>query len=346
MAIALRIISGGESHPRSAVVFDGPRVVLGRSRSCDLRLLDPTVSARHVCIRLEGGTNVITDEGSTNGLLVGPRGGPWVALPARTPRVLAPGDCFRVGRLWLSLDVSGAMASPVHVAAAVARTWFEARRAEVGVPLGVYLEVVAGPDAGTRWTFGPDDDEAWVGSAEEVSLRLTDDGASPHHVAIRRRGDGFVVRASSEGGAQLGRRPLGPAPTAWRPGSVLHLGRHTRIMLRDPFVGAAQEVTAAPDVPLTRAEADAPAPPGEASPSADLVGDVEEVSAVGTMVVAAPADPDPLTPATQGTRDEPTGPEAVPAPPSAWFVTMDLVVTLVALGLIAVSGFGLLYVLG
>jgi pSer/pThr/pTyr-binding forkhead associated (FHA) protein len=44
-----------------------PRVVLGRSRTCDVHIADVNVSRRHAEIRQEGATYWIVDLGSTNG---------------------------------------------------------------------------------------------------------------------------------------------------------------------------------------------------------------------------------------------------------------------------------------
>jgi pSer/pThr/pTyr-binding forkhead associated (FHA) protein len=45
-------------------------VVLGRSRDCDIQLMDPNASRRHAEIRAEGGTYTVVDLGSTNGIEV------------------------------------------------------------------------------------------------------------------------------------------------------------------------------------------------------------------------------------------------------------------------------------
>ena len=47
-----------------AVSFDGPRVVIGRSGSCDLRIPDASVSGRHASIRADGAQWTVVDEGS------------------------------------------------------------------------------------------------------------------------------------------------------------------------------------------------------------------------------------------------------------------------------------------
>jgi len=47
-----------------------PKIVLGRSRDCDIQLSDTNVSRRHAELRQEGASYWIVDLGSTNGLEV------------------------------------------------------------------------------------------------------------------------------------------------------------------------------------------------------------------------------------------------------------------------------------
>jgi hypothetical protein len=51
-------------------VLSGARVVLGRSRDCDIQLDDPNTSRRHAEVRRDGDAWVIVDLGSTNGIKV------------------------------------------------------------------------------------------------------------------------------------------------------------------------------------------------------------------------------------------------------------------------------------
>ena len=51
-------------------VLSGSRVTIGRSRDCDVTLDDANVSRRHAEVRREGGTWVVADLGSTNGVKV------------------------------------------------------------------------------------------------------------------------------------------------------------------------------------------------------------------------------------------------------------------------------------
>jgi hypothetical protein len=68
---------------------DKRRIVLGRSRDCDIQLTDPNVSRRHAELRQEGSTYWIVDLDSTNGIEVNGR---------RVKRAkLADGDTFTLG---------------------------------------------------------------------------------------------------------------------------------------------------------------------------------------------------------------------------------------------------------
>jgi hypothetical protein len=55
----------GRSHS-----VDKPRLLLGRSRECEIQLADPNVSRRHAELRQEGATYWIVDLDSTNGIEV------------------------------------------------------------------------------------------------------------------------------------------------------------------------------------------------------------------------------------------------------------------------------------
>ena len=51
-------------------VLSGSRILLGRSRECDIQLDDPNTSRRHAEVRREGDAWVVADLGSTNGIKV------------------------------------------------------------------------------------------------------------------------------------------------------------------------------------------------------------------------------------------------------------------------------------
>jgi hypothetical protein len=54
-------------------VLSGSRVLLGRSRECDIMVNDPNVSRRHAELRSQGGRWSVHDLGSTNGIKVNGR---------------------------------------------------------------------------------------------------------------------------------------------------------------------------------------------------------------------------------------------------------------------------------
>jgi hypothetical protein len=70
-------------------VLSGNRVVIGRSRDCDVTLDDPNVSRRHAELRREGGAWVVADLGSTNGVKINGR--------RVNEHPLAPGDEITLG---------------------------------------------------------------------------------------------------------------------------------------------------------------------------------------------------------------------------------------------------------
>jgi hypothetical protein len=56
-----------------ATIVSERGVVMGRSRDCDLVLEDPNVSRKHAEVRPSGGSWVVRDLGSTNGIRVNGR---------------------------------------------------------------------------------------------------------------------------------------------------------------------------------------------------------------------------------------------------------------------------------
>jgi hypothetical protein len=77
-------------------VLGGSRVLIGRSRECDIQLDDPNVSRRHAEVRREGDAWVVADLGSTNGIKVNGR---------RIPEAeLNPGDEVTFGLIKLRFE--------------------------------------------------------------------------------------------------------------------------------------------------------------------------------------------------------------------------------------------------
>ena len=318
MPLTLRILDGDRPIEASSLTLDGPRIVIGRAKSCDVQLLDPTVSARHACIRLQSGGNVIVDEGSTNGIAVG-----RVRLPSRTPRVITDGERVRIGRVWLELSFTARMPDSPRRAQAVALEHLRRELIAQGEDVAPRLEVVEGPETGTSVSLSSDGDVV-IGRARDADLRLSDASLSRRHVAVSRDGEGYVIRDLGKAGATLdGALVEGSAP--FRPGQRLVVGDTTMVLV-DPLPRAAEEIRAAADVKMKTVELEE-SPPGS-----------EEA------VVAAPEETAELaeTPLPRPVVVE----EIEPEPPARWLATIDVMVALVALALLAASGFGLMYVLG
>lgn len=101
---ALRVARTGDpAAPAEVHVLRQPRVVIGRSSSCDVRLDDPQriVSSRHAEIRLTDGGAVVVDLGSKNLTLLNGE-----ALTAEQPHPLRPGDEVTIGDFTIRIDVS------------------------------------------------------------------------------------------------------------------------------------------------------------------------------------------------------------------------------------------------
>ncbi|MEA2398265.1 MAG: hypothetical protein QOK25_1821 [Thermoleophilaceae bacterium] len=79
-------------------VLSGSRMLIGRSRDCDVTLEDPNASRRHAELRNEDGHWIVTDLGSTNGVKVNGR--------KVEQAVLQPGDelSFGLARLRFELE--------------------------------------------------------------------------------------------------------------------------------------------------------------------------------------------------------------------------------------------------
>jgi uncharacterized RDD family membrane protein YckC len=86
--------------------LDADRLIVGRSRSCDLRLRDDSVSRLHAVLYWRGEELVVEDSGSSNGTFVNRE---RIAAPTR----LAEGDILTLGTLRLAVElVAAALPSP------------------------------------------------------------------------------------------------------------------------------------------------------------------------------------------------------------------------------------------
>ena len=103
---ALRLAIGAD-----VLSLDSARLVVGRSRSCDVRLRDDTVSRLHAALVWRGGTLVLEDLGSSNGT--------WVnGERVLSPRSLVAGDAVRFGSVKGLIEAGAAPATGADANAA------------------------------------------------------------------------------------------------------------------------------------------------------------------------------------------------------------------------------------
>ena len=74
--------------------------VIGRSRDCDVTVEDPNVSRHHAEVRPSGGSWIVRDLGSTNGVKVNGR-----RLDPARPQSLKAGDVVEIGTSRLTFDL-------------------------------------------------------------------------------------------------------------------------------------------------------------------------------------------------------------------------------------------------
>ncbi len=338
MALTILIKSENRDDDRDlSLTLDTPRVVIGRSTSCEVQLPDPSVSSRHASIRRDGGRTLIMDEGSTNGTLV-----EGIKLPPHTPRAVSDGEIVRIGRVWLELRLGSVAvslpgsASPAQRARAVALSLL-ARQLEAGGERTVpYVEVVAGPDAGTKLELDEPNREYVVGRSRDADLVLTDELVSRRHITVVGDGVDWRLREQrSKRGSTLGGEALADDLVRWSEDEPLTIGNST-LALSTPIVEAFEEALAVPDAKMRSEELREP-PPG-----ADQLDD-------------PPPDGEVDAPGETGIddRDEPSEPEAPEFDESEaveltgqGYGTIDLFVVLLALGLLALSIAALMWVLG
>jgi pSer/pThr/pTyr-binding forkhead associated (FHA) protein len=332
MALTVLIRGDEQEEEPLALTLDAPRIVIGRSKSCEVQLPDPSVSARHAVLRLQGGQNLIVDEGSTNGITVGN-----VRLPPRTPRALRDGDSVRIGRLWLELHFGMGLPPQPKQSVVVARQLVERRLRAAGEPCAPVVRVAAGPGSGKQLVLEEAERSYLVGRAEECDLSVDDSAASRRHLGLERReGRVWVTEQRSKQGSTLDGTALGAAPTPWRPGKPLELC-DTRLELDDPVGEALDELRNLPDERMAAAELAAPSP-FAADPEPVVQAPEEGTADQGEAADGAskPTPEPPLPEAVEEIRDELV---------RRGFGPVDMMVVLVALAVMALSIAGLMWLL-
>ena len=346
VTVAVRTASG-PSPEAPSLTFDGSRIVIGRGGGSDVRLPDPSVSTRHATIRATGNDYAIVDEGSTNGTWVG-----GVKLLPQSPRVVKSGDLVRVGRVWLELTIGQKAPTPDLGLATRDLAFALVQRAmdAVGDDTVTKVRVAEGPDIGEELRLCEEGRAYVVGRAETCDLPLADPDASREHAVIARRGGQILLRdLGSRNGVYLGDQRLTPErDVVWRAATMARIGI-TVLALDEPVSAALAELEAAADEAMR--EEDIPRSPEE-KPAAALP---HEPAAGFTAAPASRGGPASVPPSTASPSMQGAAPIAqvaadtsdmvrIPRKKRGWSMTDVLVVTL-ALGVIAASLAGLVWVL-
>jgi predicted component of type VI protein secretion system len=274
------------------LTFDAPRIVLGRSASCDVRLPDASVSGRHASIRAGSGGYVIVDEGSTNGTKLNGQ-----KLSAQAPRKLESGDVVTLGRVELTVKLGAAKTSSPADTRELALAMVQRMLGEARTESAPTIVVEAGPDAGA--TLALDTAGArTIGRDPRCALKLTDKSLPPIALEVQLEGTKVrVVPRDPRARAKIGERGLdAPEPVPWPDGALLTIGA-TTLRLDDP-IARALEASAS----LVDEKVEALPPPPEPAPEPIAAPVADEVEAAPP----APAAGDEK-PAIEPTSREPRG---------------------------------------
>lgn len=322
MVVTISIRSPDADIP--SISLDSPRIVLGRSKSADVRIPDVSVSSRHATIRQRGADYLLMDEGSTNGTFVNGR-----RLSPGSPVLLTHKSAIRVGRVWLDITLEQAVASsnPAQLTKEIALGLIAGALEAEGHPCAPRVVVRSGPAEGEELVLSELKRVYVVGRGAEADLDLRDEDASRKHVEVTRRGSEVLLRdAGSKNGATLEDNPLeARKPHLFQPGQVLRVGASV-LELVDPLRETLRQLEQEPDEIIPESEHQSSHPSSQRS-AEEGVEDEEVV----VEIKAKPSNPPTARP--------------VATSRAGWTLTDVLVATL-ALVVLGVSIAGLVWLFG
>lgn len=326
VTIFLRLAEGKTT---PALTFDGPRVVIGRGPSSDVRVPDASVSLRHATIQIDAGEHTLIDEGSTNGTFVGE-----VRLATGAPRVLRSGDLVRVGRVWLEVKVDQTPATRdlSNATRDLALALVSQAMLALGEDVASKIRVVEGPDRGASLTLEEDGRAYLLGRGATCDLPLEEPEASREHVQLVRRGTTVTVRdLDSKNGVFLGQSKLVPGRDVfWKASSMLRVGT-TVVALEEPVAEALTEI---------EHSADEKVKPDDIPPAPKTLASGAAQNPPPSSVESAPMSSAPIA-----SIDRPALSRPPPSSRRATFAPADLLVVAAAIAIIAASIGGLIWLL-
>jgi hypothetical protein len=253
-----------------------------------------------------------------------------------------------VGRVWLELSIGQKAPTPDLGLATRDLAFALVQRAmdAVGDDTVAKVRVAEGPDIGEELRLTEEGRAYVLGRAETCDLPLADADASREHAVVARRGGQILLRdLGSRNGVYLGESKLAPErDVVWRAPMMARIGI-TVLALDEPVSTALAELEAAADEAMREEDIPAapeptPEPPPLAPPAPAHAGGSGPASS-GPGSAARPAvGAAPIAEIAADTSEM----ARVPQSKRGWTMTDLLVVTL-ALGVIAASLAGLVWVL-
>lgn len=300
--------------------FDQGRVMIGRGASADVRLPDHAVAVRHAVLHAEGTRYFVSDVGSTNGTRVNGQ-----RLVPQRMKALRDGDMIDVGRFRIRFSSGVSGQTSRERTSELARAWVRALREGRLDPSRLVIE--NGPGRGRVVELPPPPARLLIGRSEEAEIAIDDADASREHAEVVIDGQGVLVKdLGSKNGIEVGGVRV----------------RERRLVDRDVFtVGKTAFVFEHPGEEQLRLSSE-----GEDEPLP--LFDVAPPHAAPAMAEETPPSPEDVDPG------HPTGESLPPpsvervTPPKAetpFVLTPDLWVLGFALLVLAVSAFGLWWLL-
>lgn len=313
--------------------FEQDRVTIGRASGADVRLPDASVSTRHASLRVEGsGRVVLLDHGSTNGTRVNGQ-----AIVAERPRPLRDADVLEVGPFRIEVRLNVPVASPTtrERTVSLARRILErSLDRELARPK---LVVLNGPRKGTELVLPMPPARLRIGRAETNDLWLDDADCSREHAELHVDLDGVSIRdLGSKNGLELAGRKIQERRLKDRDEVVVGA---TVVLFEDPAEGVLREREALADLPL-------PPEPTEERPRGDERA-VEALPTASKPVLPAIVPEPPIEARPSDPHAEPPPRPPAPVAPS-WpkrRFTAEMLVLLIAGGVLAASALGLYFLL-
>jgi pSer/pThr/pTyr-binding forkhead associated (FHA) protein len=182
MAVRLTIVEDGDTSSKYVRTFVQDRIVLGRSRSCDICLPDMAVSTRHAEIHLKGTDYVLMDLDSLNGSFVNDK--PVLSFQQRK---LHNDDVIRAAgfSILVQLGVAPGPDEPRDASVRQARQMLARLSMRTQAPPDTLtFTVTGGPCRGARFTFSPQMSRAIIGRGGDASFVLEDRDISRAHAEI------------------------------------------------------------------------------------------------------------------------------------------------------------------